>query len=323
MQYIIMCGGNYQHWEKPRHLSVINGEVLLERTIRLLRENGIEDINISSNNPIFENYGVPVLKHDNLYNCKWHIIEEGNWFNCFYPTGEPVCYIFGDVYFSEEAIKKIVETETDDIEFFGSKPPFASNYIKDHEEPFALKVANQEHLHKAIEKTKELEKEGKFWRKPLMWELWTVIKNAPLQVKAGEYTADYVVINDYTCDIDWEEDVKKMEYFLKGGNNMIKVEAIQDFTLGRFNEIKNVERVRKDEPGKLFTGDKFVCQKELCDYLMGQNPLGRVVVKIIEIIPEVVEKKEEHKEIAEEIKPDVEIKIEPKKSNKKKKSSKK
>ena len=65
--YVIMCGGSYKKWETPKHLSMIHGETLVERTIRLLRENGIEDIAISSNNPIFEQFGVPVLHHDNPY----------------------------------------------------------------------------------------------------------------------------------------------------------------------------------------------------------------------------------------------------------------
>lgn len=214
MKYIVMAGGNYNHWEKPRHLSIIKGEEIIARTIRLLRENGIDDIAISSNNPVFEKFGIPVLHHDNLYNCKWHDILEGSWFNCFYPTDEPVCYIFGDVVFSPEAIKTIVETETDDIEFFGSRDPFASNYIKKHEEPFALKVVNQEHLHEAIKKTRELEKEGKFWRKPIMWELWTVIKGTELQKDKSYYPAEYVVINDYTCDVDWQEDIRKFNEIL-------------------------------------------------------------------------------------------------------------
>ena len=48
-QIIIMCGGVYDNFKIPKPLSVINGETLLERTIRLLKENGIEDILISSN----------------------------------------------------------------------------------------------------------------------------------------------------------------------------------------------------------------------------------------------------------------------------------
>ena len=281
MKYIIMCGGNYKHWEKPRHLAVIKKETLIERTIRLLKENNVEDIAISSNNPVFEQFGVPVLKHDNLYNCKWHDIEEGEWYNCFYPTNEEVCYIFGDVVFSPQAIKTIVETETNDIEFFASKEPFDKRYIKDHFEPFALKVVNQEHLHKAIEKVKKLEKEGKFWRKPIMWELWAVIKDKPVQPK-GQYDVDYVVINDYTCDIDWEEDIKKM----KGVIDMVRLETIREFTLEKYDELKNIQRKSIETKGKLYVGDTFECSQDIADYLLGANDKKAVVVKVIEIIPE-------------------------------------
>ena len=41
MRVIIMCGGTYSEFEKHKALSVVNGETLVERTIRLLKENGI------------------------------------------------------------------------------------------------------------------------------------------------------------------------------------------------------------------------------------------------------------------------------------------
>ena len=44
MKYIIMCGGIYKKWETPRQMLPINGEPIVARTIRLLRENGIKDI---------------------------------------------------------------------------------------------------------------------------------------------------------------------------------------------------------------------------------------------------------------------------------------
>ena len=324
-KYIIMCGGHYKHWEKPRHLSIVKGEMLVARTIRLLRENGITDISISTNNPVFEQFGVPILKHDNLYEAKNFTIEKGNWFNCFYPTKEPACYIFGDVYFSDEAIRTIVETETDDIEFFGSRPPFADNYIKTHEEPFALKVVNQKHLREAIEKTKQLEKEGKFWRKPIMWELWTIIKGTPLQVRYNEYPAEYVVINDYTCDIDWKADIINLERKI-GGNVMIKVRVtIKDFTLKDFDKLKNIERanLRNNEYGRLYENDKFECSNDMADYLMGKNPINKSVVEIIEVIPEEkssVEIEETKKEVEKNI--EETIKVKPKKATKKKNSKK-
>ena len=203
MKYIIMCGGKYQRWSTPRQLLKVNGEVILERTIRLLRENGVEDIAISSNNPIFGVWGLPLLMHENSYNANGYDNFTGYWCDAFYPTDEEVCYIFGDVYFSPEAIKTIVETDTDDIEFFASAPPFSPEYRKPWAEPFALKVKNTEHLNNAISLTKQYQDQGLFKRKPIMWELWQVIQATPLnQINYHNYT----VINDYTCDIDYPEE---------------------------------------------------------------------------------------------------------------------
>ena len=50
MKYIIMCGGTYKQWETPRQMLPVNDEPIVARTIRLLTENGINDIAISSNN---------------------------------------------------------------------------------------------------------------------------------------------------------------------------------------------------------------------------------------------------------------------------------
>lgn len=111
---------------------------------------------------------------------------------------------------------------------------------------------------------------------------------------------------------------------------MIKVEVInEDFTLERFGELKNIVRKNKEEKGKLFKGDVFECSEELCDYLSGNNPLKKAVVKVIEIKPKKEIKEEtpkvkvevniDSKKVAEKI---IEVQDKPK-STKKKKSSKK
>ena len=208
MKYIIMCGGTYKQWETPRQMLPVNDEPIVARTIRLLTENGINDIAISSNNSIFEQFGVPVLKHDNRYVAHASNIYNNNWVDAFYPTDEPTCYLFGDVVYSSEAIKTIIGTETDDIEFFASSPPFAPEYIKPWAEPFALKVVNTEHLKHAICITKQYADMGLFKRPPIMWELWQVIQATPLNhIDYGNYT----VINDYTCDVDCAEDIELIE----------------------------------------------------------------------------------------------------------------
>ena len=322
MKYIIMAGGKYEGFKIPKQLLKVNGEVIIERTIRLLRENGIKDIFISTDNPAFNYLDVPKLKHNNYYESKDGKIY-GHWLEAFYPTDEPTCYIFGDVYFSDEAIKTIVKTETEDIELFGSAPPFAFNYIKRWIEPFALKVVNTDHLKESIQKTKELAEEGKTWRKdPIMWELWTVIKDVPLEAKPNEYIYNYKSINDYTTDLDDIEDVTKIENCLKLGGEfkMIKVKALREFTYGDFDKIKNLARNNNDknQHGRLYSEDTFECSKEMADYLTGG--CGYELVKVIEVIPDpVVEEKVE--EIKEEPKVEETI-VEEKATSKKNKKSK-
>jgi len=207
MRYIIMCGGKYSEWETPKHLTKIHGEEIVARTIRLLKENGVEDIAISSNDSAFEKFGVPVLKHENDYQYGSGYSPTGYWCEAFYPTNEPTCYIFGDVVFSPEAIKRIVEAETNDIELFGSMQPFAENYPKKWIEPFALKVVDTNHLKQAIARVKKLDAAGRFKRRPIMWELWAVIKGTNVNKNRRNWTA----INDYTCDIDTKDDIAVME----------------------------------------------------------------------------------------------------------------
>ena len=208
MKYIIMCGGTYNGWDMPKHLSEVNGEPIVARTIRLLRENGVKDIAISSLHPAFENFGVEVLKHENGYKEG----TKGTWLDGFYPMTVPVCYIFGDVVFSPRAIKTIVETDTDSIEFFASAKPLPSIYPKHWAEPFAFKVKDTSRFFKAIAQTIELDKQGAFKRQPVSWELWQVIKGTPLNKVVYD---NYTVINDYTCDIDEPSDVELFEKIIK------------------------------------------------------------------------------------------------------------
>ena len=212
MKYVIMAGGSQHGFEIPRHLTKINGEPLLARTIRLLRENGIKDIAVSSDNEQILEFvrqmpGVEVVAKDSrflattLANEQWVISAFGGYID------DPVCYLFGDVVFSPKAIKTIVETETDSIEFFASAPPFdRSVYPKRWAEPFAFKVVEPVDFAVARSDTASLWTIYKaFKREPIAWELWQVIKKTPINII--DYT-NYTVINDYTCDIDSPEDVE-------------------------------------------------------------------------------------------------------------------
>lgn len=207
MKYILLCGGKYGDY--PKQLLKVMGERILERTIRLLRSYGVEDIAVSTNSNIVEGVamknGVPVLRHDNDYQYGGN---QHKWLKAFYPMDEPVCYVFGDVYFSEDAIRQIVRTETDSIQFFASAPPFSDRYMKTWAEPFAFKVMDPELFFQKIEECHKYDLEGRFHREAVSWELWQVIKGTELDVI--DYT-NYHAINDYTCDIDNEEEAAEFE----------------------------------------------------------------------------------------------------------------
>ena len=76
---------------------------------------------------------------------------------------------------------------------------------------------------------------------------------------------------------------------------MIKCEVIKEFTLERFDELKNIERKTFDTKGKLYVGDIFECTEEMAKYLMGSNKDKQVVVKVIEVEPIKAKKKKSSK----------------------------
>ena len=213
MKYVIMCGGRYDAWAVPRQLIQIRGEPIVARTIRLLREAGVSDISISTHDKRFEQFGAPILKHENGFQGYARPGTGGSWAEAFYPTEERACYLMGDVVFSAAAIRKIVETETDDVEFFASAPPFHPAYVKQWAEPFAFKVADQVHFREAVDFV--IANEDLFFRRPIAWELWQVLKGTPL----NRILLNYTVINDYTCDVDTPGDVQAIEAAMKGAND--------------------------------------------------------------------------------------------------------
>ena len=314
MKYVILSDGTSKDFEIPRQLTKINDEPLIKRTIRLLKENGIKDILITSHDKRFDNLGVP--RYEPLYNDWDYISKTGYWLSAF-PIellNEPICFLFGDVYYSENAIKTIVNTETLDLLFFCTYENKDKRYIKHHDEPLAYKVKDYETFKKHINIVKKMKDDGLCCREPIVWELYRSINGQDINVH--KMTKNYIAINDESCDIDNTYDIILLNIKL-GGIKMIKLEAIEGFTLERFDELQNIQRKSVDSKGRIYVGDIFECPQDLADYLLGANPIGRAVVKVIEVEPEkvtvekVIESAKDDKEFVEPIKP------------KKKKSSKK
>ena len=328
MKYIIMCGGKYPKFKTPKQLLKVNDEVLVERTIRLLKENGVTDIAVSTNNPAFDYLDVELLhnKDDEFVTLSENEFKASkySWLNAYYPMNEPVCYIHGDCYFSDEAIKTIVDTEVDKTMFF-CVPDVQDIANKDKRnlkgrEPLAYKVKDYKFFRNAIDELLKMVDEGKFRNakcSPIAWTAYRYINGLDVGFNAQNYgdlnsifdsKGDYIIINDYTTDIDDEKDIISIENILKlGGNEMVKCEVIERFTLGDFNKLQNIKRKAIDTKGTLYVGDTFDCDEEMAKYLSGGNSQKKVVVKVIEVMPKVEAKVEYHKE---EKKPEVSIKLE-------------
>lgn len=186
-KYIIMAAGAGTRWNNylgvPKHLIEINGETLLGRTTRLLEENGITDFIITTSDPRYSIYGNTAPQTD--FDCEVDRFEETL-------VDGPICYLYGDVYYTENAIKTIINTEAEDVLFFG------------HEwEIFAIKVKNRELFFNNKHKVKELYLSKEVDR-CIGWEVYRCMHNLPFTEHI--ITDRYVKILDGTDDIDYPYD---------------------------------------------------------------------------------------------------------------------
>ena len=81
MKYVILSDGTSNSFKTPRQLIEINGEPLICRTIRLLKENEIEDIIVTSHNKRFDNLGA--IRYEPKFNDWDYDKETGYWISAF------------------------------------------------------------------------------------------------------------------------------------------------------------------------------------------------------------------------------------------------
>ena len=66
---------------------------------------------------------------------------------------------------------------------------------------------------------------------------------------------------------------------------MIKVQAIKDFSLTRYDEIENLKPRTIKKECKLYNNDILECNIDLARYLLGENDKKLVVVRVLEVKP--------------------------------------
>ena len=215
MKYVILACSNDETFDIPRQLVEVNGEPLVKRTIRLLRENGVKDILITATDPRFDD--LDAIKYEPLYSSYDYINHTGYWLDAF-PIellDRPICFIWGDVYFSEDAIQKIVETPTDSTLFFCTYNNTSNKYIKHHDEPLAYKIIDCDLFKEKIAEAKHLKDLGVCCREPIVWEVYRLING--IYINEHRMTDNYIAINDESCDIDSYEDLDLLKNVVEKG----------------------------------------------------------------------------------------------------------
>ncbi len=203
MKAIIMCAGKSSRWKTKRGWKVwdnylgvrkqlikVGGETLLHRTCRLLRERGVEDIVITiaskeDSFPTDEKQEVNVTTME---------IER------FYPQRGKVIYLYGDVYYTYEAMDTIVNK---DGVFFGRNGASKVGG-KGHSELFAVK-GDGETIQKYVEVVKKALKSGKC-KRGIGWDLYKAYYGEPFKPEKVKNKKHIVDINDATDDFDKPSD---------------------------------------------------------------------------------------------------------------------
>ena len=285
-KYIILAKGEHKGFSEPRQLTRINGERILDRTIRLLRKNGIKDIVVTGN---YTDINAEVIDPEG--NTYEYDTDKGYWLDAFKGIIGNYTYIWGDVYFSEKAIETIVKTEVKANTLFCTGVE-----LKGWNEPLAYKVVNKDRFEKSIEICKRMYDNGKARRNPIIWEVYRVENG--ININKHILKDNVIIINDETTDIDSPIDIAKLKYILEECK-MVRVKANVDINpYSKYKEIKELVGARKEE-GIIFKGDTFLVSKEEVERVNSLEwcKTNGPMLEVIEVIPEKkkVEPKKEKK----------------------------
>lgn len=199
MTYIIMADGKERRWNNHQGIHKwqikIGQQTLLERTCELIRRlNPNAFIYITSHDTTLQIDGTV------RYEPKHNVLEIDRFTEEL--IGPDVCFLYGDSFYSEEALRRIAEEQTDTVLTFGSEKKI-----------FAIKVADAVFFRQHLQRVRDLFLNQEI-QECIGWEVYHSMHGLPLESR--EIGAGYVLIEDETRDFNSPEDW--MEYQEKKQN---------------------------------------------------------------------------------------------------------
>lgn len=178
-----MADGKGTRWKNyqniPKHLIKIDGEILLERTVRQLNNQD-------------KNAKVIITSHDKRYEFKGATRYEplNNVLEIDRFTEEliedNICFLYGDTYYTDETINNIINSKVDDILFFGNQKSIV-----------AIKVKDSKLFKKHISNVKNLFLENKI-QNCKGWQVYQSFQN--LEFDKKQIKDKFVIVDNDTID---------------------------------------------------------------------------------------------------------------------------
>lgn len=189
MRFVIMADGKGIRWNNhlgiPKHLAEVNGEPIISRTVRLLRDLTDGEIIVTSHDERYEFKGS--IRHEPLNNrleidrFTEELIEDD------------ICFLYGDTYYTESALKTIICTKTEDMIFFGNSKSIV-----------AVKVTDSELFRYHLNRVKQLYISGKL-QKCKGWQVYQSFVGQSFEEKPRP-GGKFVLLDETTTDINTPEE---------------------------------------------------------------------------------------------------------------------
>lgn len=186
-----MADGKGNRWNNyndiPKHFIRIGEETLLERTVRLIKEREpTSDVFITSHDPRYEVEGAKRYEPQNnvleIDRFTEELIEDN------------ICFLYGDTFYSEEAMERITKEDVEDILFFGNERSIVAIKVKDGE----LFRYHVNHVRQLFLQDKIKSCKG--------WQVYQSFLNLPYDEK--QICEKYVYIKDQTRDFNSPKDLE-------------------------------------------------------------------------------------------------------------------
>ncbi len=195
MRFVIMADGKGTRWDNymgiPKHLAEVDGEPILGRTVRLLNEmtGGKAEVIVTSHDERYEFEGC--TRHEPLDN-KLEIDR----FTRELITDD-TCFLYGDTYYTEEALSAIINMETDDILFFGNIKSIV-----------AVKIKDSRIFEQHVQRVKDLYLAGKI-EKCVGWQVYQSITGQEFSNKAVP-AEKFILLAKETTDFNTPEEYREI-----------------------------------------------------------------------------------------------------------------